>query len=276
MAENFIRGKWNVGHEMGEEFPENLVSALWSEDDADHALTLEQWFAGVSSATDVAQAVGQALVMQIGPEVQTLPLLPDPWRTVFAALAVLALDGPEVHAALITEINSAVLTDDTARLTKIGIAVSSDEQIAEFVTQAMSGHRYVGPALISLLEQVKQRYFFAMSNYLWVKRANRSLWYTMVSHGMPNPYAEAIGSYALHRLEVNAGEPLSDQDAEEVIAKLAVRVMEVASPALPPEQTNVREKVRSRSWDLSHFDVPAVEQAASVSGNDRRFDFGNE
>jgi hypothetical protein len=182
----------------------------------------------------------------------------EPWRALFGTLSVLALDGPDAHAAVAAELNRAVvLGGGLPAVAAIGSALARDDQVAGFAEAAMARHTHLGPALVSLLDRVKERRFFPQSNHLWLKRINRGCWYIVASHGMPSPYAEALAPYRAHEKE-STGKPFHIDELRSVAIDLK---------SLSHKKDMPHPEPRRRQWalpPLSPLPMPTTEAQAEA------------
>ncbi|MAH61227.1 MAG: hypothetical protein CMF42_02945 [Legionellales bacterium] len=95
------------------------------------------------------------------------------------------------------------------------------------VSKAVSPHAYVLTVLSSLLEVARINGVLASSEFLWLKKVDRRMWYMLSSVGRQTPFPEVAGTFAHWVVEKKLRRPLRSPMVEEAITGLEAAIADI-------------------------------------------------
>ena len=106
-------------------------------------------------------------------------------------------------------------------------SVIRKHQNAENVQLILSNHAYFLTVMATLLKGAREDGVFATSEFLWLKKVDRRLWYMMNCVGRQTPFAEVAGPFAHWRAEQVMGRRCLVPMIDEAIKALEIAIKEV-------------------------------------------------
>lgn len=178
-------------------------------------IRLEQVMPTVATATTAAsthhllvnlqrEPARRAFVTQLGAYWQGVEYLPAPTRALFAVFAARAARDREAATRLLLQISDSAAGNQT----EVGAAFAKrlnftgvDELLKKHkhhpgVIQVTRHHAYILTVMASMLQLARQDGVLASAEFLWLKPADRALWFMLNSVGRQAAFPEAAGPFA--------------------------------------------------------------------------------
>lgn len=167
----------------------------------------------------------QVLIHQLGTKWAGSDDLPVLVRGLYAALIAIACGDKDTGFSLLKQFN-ATWEHPTKKKPSISFDVSGvDEAIYKFeangIIQALlSQHAYVNTMMIAALYAARRKGKLLCSNFLWLKVADRTLWYSLNQAGGQTGWSEAAGPWAHYLAEKIVGRGIEAPQIDEALRGL--------------------------------------------------------
>jgi intracellular multiplication protein IcmP len=152
-----------------------------------------------------------------------------PWhaRGLFAAFALKAARRRDEADTLLGEMARSVKSKKgmafhpNAKLRRKILAIINDPKVGGEAAKIAKRHAYVATALLRLLEYARERGgVLAPAQFLWLRGADRALWYPLNNLGRQSFHTEAAGAIAHFQAEKAAGTPLLSPKVDNAVATI--------------------------------------------------------
>ena len=194
-------------------------------------------------STDPLDRDGATLAFsaQLGPRWRGALALPWHQKALFAAFALKAARKREEADVLLGQLAMAANPKRNMELSLDGklkrriMTILRDPKLGGAAEKIANRHAYVAPALMHLLEYARERGgVLAPATFLWLRGAERGLWYPLNNMGRQSFHTEAAGAVAHLNAEKAAHTPLFSPKVEAAVdtLELDTRRRERASPVL--------------------------------------------
>ena len=174
-----------------------------------------------------ADAAAAAFAEQLGPRWRGADALPLHGKALFAAFALKAARKREEaddllgRVALSVDGKNGMAFKPSAALRSEIQKIVNDPKIGGEAEKIAAQHAYVGPAMMRLLAYCRERGgVLAPAQFLWLRGANRRLWYPLNNVGRQSYHCEAAGAMAHYQAEKAAGTPLLSPKVATAVASL--------------------------------------------------------
>lgn len=167
----------------------------------------------------------EVLMTQLGSKWAGSDDLPVLVRALYAALIAIACGDKDTGFNLLRQFN-ATWDHPTKKDPTIGFDVSGvDEAIYKFegngIIQAMlKQHAYVNPMMIAALFAARRKGKVLCSSFLWLKIADRTLWYSLNQAGGQTAWSEAAGPWSHYLTEKIVGRAIEAPQVDEALRGL--------------------------------------------------------
>lgn len=171
---------------------------------------------GYVAATLQPEAARRVFVVQLEANWQGVEYLSRPARALFAIFAARAARDREAATQLLLQMaKSAVGNQTDSGATYIGRLnfTGVDDLLKKYlsfkaVTQVCQRHAYVLTVMASMLQLARQDGVLASAEFLWLKPADRPLWFMLNSVGRQTAFPEVGGPFAHWLAELAIGQRL--------------------------------------------------------------------
>jgi intracellular multiplication protein IcmP len=168
-----------------------------------------------------------AFAQQLGPRWRGPMSLPWHSKALFAAFALKIARKREEADDLLGEVARAV-NPKKGMAFKPGpvlrrniMKIIEDPKLGGEAAKIARQHAYVAPALLRLLAHARERGgVMAPAQFLWLRGADRALWYPLNNLGRQSFHTEAAGAIAHYLAEVTAGTPLLSPKVEKAVSTI--------------------------------------------------------
>ncbi len=172
-------------------------------------------------------AVAQAFAEQLGPRWRGPDALPFHVKALFAVFALKAARQREEADKLLGELalcadpKSDMALRPTATLRKEIDRIVKDPKLGGEAAKVTANHAFVTTAMLRLLGYSRDRGgVLAPAQFLWLRGANRALWYPLNNLGRQSFHAEAAGAISHYMAERAAGTPLLSPKVTQAVMSL--------------------------------------------------------
>ena len=161
---------------------------------------------------------------QMGGVWKELDSLPAYAQCLFAVFAAKGNDSVEEANVLLRQVAS---SSQSGKLDYSGTRELLMKHIPNnaAIGRAVGPHAYVYTVMASMLELARTSGVVPVSEFLWLKKVDRNLWYMLSSIGRQTPFLEVGGPYAHWILEKRLRRPLKTPMVREAIKALEQSVL---------------------------------------------------
>jgi intracellular multiplication protein IcmP len=174
------------------------------------------------------EAAARAFADQLGPRWRGPNALPFHAKALFAAFALkMARKRDEADTllgdlALVADPKLNMALRPSAALRRQVDSIISDPKIGGEAAKLAKGHAYVATALLRVLQAGRERGgVLAPAQFLWLRGANRPLWYALNNLGRQSFHTEGAGAIAHYFAEYSAGAALLSPKVAGALASLS-------------------------------------------------------
>jgi intracellular multiplication protein IcmP len=164
-------------------------------------------------------AAHRVFAAQMGPIWQSLQVLPEYQKALFAIFSAKAMQDGKSADRLIEQISRSA--GSGGKLNFNGYLPLLRKHVrSKVVGRACSPHGYVYTVLASMLEAARNDGVVATAQFLWLKPLNRQLWYMLNSVGRQTAFCEVAGPFAHWVVEKRLRRPLKVPQVETAVSAL--------------------------------------------------------
>jgi intracellular multiplication protein IcmP len=167
----------------------------------------------------------QVFILQLGPLWRGAANLPPHIRGLFAAFAARINADSKTAATLLKQFNLSSMSK-TLDLRDVESTIKKYEN-TKGVQDIVTCHAYVYTVLASMLQGAREDGVQASADFLWLKKVDRRLWYTLNSVGRQTAFIETAGIFAHWKAEKEAKTKLLVPMVEEATKALETALKEI-------------------------------------------------